>query len=71
VLAGPIVVGAVIDVAGPLFSSTHGYGAMWVAVGVPIVLSLAFLPALSREEARAEPAREQAYASLDDLAVSA
>jgi MFS family permease len=71
VLAGPIVVGAVIDVAGPLFSSTHGYGAMWVAVGVPIVLSLAFLPALSREEARAEPVRETAYAPLDELAVSA
>ena len=68
VVLGPIVVGAAIDLAAPLFSSTHGYGAMWVAVGVPIVLSLAFLPDAERErEAVAEPVQ----AALDDLALSA
>ncbi len=71
VILGPIAVGAAIDLAGPLFASTNGYGAMWVAVGVPIVLSLAFLPALAREQKRSEPAREPAHASLDELAVSA
>ena len=68
VIAGPIVVGAAIDLAGPLFTSTHGYGAMWVAVGVPIVLSLAFLPALER---RTQPAAPAARTSLDELALSA
>jgi len=45
---GPIAVGVAIDVLAPLFPATAGYGAMWVAVGVPIVLSLAFLPAMER-----------------------
>ena len=54
VVLGPIVVGVAVDVLEPLFRSTHGYGAMWVAVGVPIVLSLAFLPALTRVDERDE-----------------
>ena len=70
VILGPIAVGAAIDIAAPLFQSTHGYGAMWVAIGVPIVLSLAFLPALERRRAEnAEPAMQRA--ALDDLALSA
>jgi MFS-type transporter involved in bile tolerance (Atg22 family) len=52
VVLGPIVVGAAIDLAGPLFASTNGYGAMWVAIGLPIVLSLALFHAW-------EPAAEQ------------
>ena len=70
VIAGPIVVGAGIDLAGPLFASTHGYGAMWVAVGVPILLSLAFLPALERRTAR-RTAPATTRATLDELALSA
>ena len=70
VILGPIVVGAAIDVAEPLFRSTGGYGAMWVAIGVPIVLSLAFLPALERRTGAAtEPATTRA--ALDELALSA
>ena len=70
VILGPIVVGTAIDLAGSLFASTSGYGAMWVAVGVPIILSLAFLPALERRSERAsEPARTRV--ALDDLALSA
>ena len=70
VILGPIVVGAAIDVAGPLFASTNGYAAMWVAIGVPIVVSLAFLPALERADR--EPARAATtQASLDELALSA
>jgi MFS family permease len=70
VILGPIVVGAAIDLGGSLFTSTNGYGAMWVAVGVPIILSLAFLPALEARRARApEPASTQV--ALDDLALSA
>jgi MFS family permease len=45
VVAGPIVVGAAIDLGGPLFAATNGYGAMWVAIGVPIILSLALFHA--------------------------
>jgi len=50
--------------------STHGYEAMWAAVGVPIVLSLAFLPALERV-GESEPVFEPARASHDELALSA
>ena len=62
VILGPIVVGAAIDLAEPLFRSTNGYGAMWAAVGVPIVLSLAFLPALERD-AEPEPVFEPALSA--------
>jgi MFS family permease len=52
-ILGPILVGTSIDLGRPLFESTGGYGAMWIAVGVPILLSLAFLPKV-RSEARAK-----------------
>jgi MFS family permease len=66
---GPIVVGVAIDVLAPVFPATHGYAAMWVAIGVPILLSLPLLAALRREE----PARsdEPVPAALDDLALAA
>lgn len=70
VIAGPVVVGLAIDLGAPFFSATAGYGAMWVAVGLPIVLSLAFLPAIAGERAEAaEP--ETTVAALDELALSA
>ena len=68
IVAGPIVVGAVIDLAGPLFASTHGYGAMWVAIGVPIVLSLALFSSWELPAEEPEPATRAAF---DDLALSA
>ena len=49
VVAAPIVVGVAIDVFEPFFRSTNGYAAMWAAVGVPIILSLGFLPRIARE----------------------
>jgi MFS family permease len=70
VIAGPVAVGLAIDLGAPLFTATAGYGAMWVAVGLPIVLSLAFLPAIAGERA-AEPTSEPVIASLDELALSA
>jgi MFS family permease len=71
VVAGPIVVGAVIDLAGPLFASTHGYGAMWVAIGVPIVLSLALFSSWELEAEKPKPEPATTRAALDDLALSA
>ncbi len=72
VILGPIVVGAAIDLAGPLFASTNGYGAMWVAIGVPIVLSLHFLPTPQREASPAPASQPRTTAAeLDDLALSA
>lgn len=67
---GPIVVGVAIDVLAPVFPATHGYGAMWVAIGVPILLSLPFLAALRREEPEVA-ADEPLVAALDDLALAA
>ena len=53
-ILGPIVVGVSIDVLQPLFPATNGYGAMWIAIGMPILLSLPFLAALRREEPELE-----------------
>jgi MFS family permease len=61
IVLGPIAVGAAIDLGGSFFPATHGYGVMWLAIGIPIVLSLAFLPA------REAPAT----AGVEDLALSA
>lgn len=47
-VTGPIVVGATIDLGRPLFEGTAGYGAMWLAIGSPILLSLLFLPSIGR-----------------------
>ena len=69
---GPIAVGISIDVLGPLFGSTHGYGAMWVAIGVPILLSLPLLGALrSTGAAEPESALVQTTAAFDELALAA
>ena len=57
VVLGPVAVGAAIDLLGGLFPSTNGYGAMWIAIGVPIVLSLAFVPRAARR-------RERSHAGL-------
>lgn len=48
--AGPLVTGAVIDLARPLFVSTRGYGAMWLAVGFALLFSIPLLPKGRREE---------------------
>jgi MFS family permease len=69
---GPIAVGVSLDLLGPFFPATNGYGAMWLAIGLPILLSLPLLARLesAKEEpvplAVAVPARGQ-----DDLALAA
>lgn len=72
---GPIVVGVAIDVLAPVFPSTNGYGAMWVAIGVPILLSLPFLSALRTDEPEAAPVEplpvRPVAAAVDDLALAA
>ncbi len=67
---GPIVVGVTIDVFAPVFPATHGYGAMWVAIGAPILLSLPFLSALRREDPQVQ-VEQPVVAGLDDLALAA
>ena len=67
---GPIVVGVAIDVLAPVFPSTNGYGAMWIAIGVPILLSLPFLAAMRGEEPELVPA-QPVVAAADDLALAA
>jgi MFS family permease len=69
---GPIVVGVSIDVLAPVFPATNGYGAMWIAIAAPILLSLPFLNALRSEEPELEAhLGEPAVAALDDLALAA
>jgi MFS family permease len=66
---GPIAVGVALDALGPLFPATNGYGAMWIAVGLPILASLPLLARLERADEREEvavPAARQ-----DDLALAA
>jgi MFS family permease len=66
---GPIVVGVSLDVLGPLFPATHGYGAMWLAIGLPILLSVPLVGRLeSREELEAKPT---VVSARDDLALAA
>ncbi|MGH3019372.1 MAG: MFS transporter [Gaiellaceae bacterium] len=69
-ILGPIVVGISIDVLQPLFPATNGYGAMWIAIGAPILLSLPFLAALRREEQEVE-AIPAPVAARDELALAA
>jgi MFS family permease len=68
---GPIVVGVSIDVLAPVFPATNGYGAMWIAIGAPILLSLPFLNALKADEERELEAAEPVVAAMDDLALAA
>ena len=51
-LAGPLGVGALIDIFRPLLASTDGYAAMWPAVGVPILLAIPIVHLLSQSERR-------------------
>jgi MFS family permease len=67
---GPIVVGVAIDVLAPVFPSTNGYGAMWVAIGAPILLSLPFLSTIRGEEPELEVAKP-VPAAVEDLALAA
>jgi MFS family permease len=68
-IAGPIAVGLAIDLLGPYFPGTNGYGAMWVAIGVPILLSLPFLAGMTAEEQR--PLERPVLAAREDLALAA
>jgi MFS family permease len=72
---GPIVVGVSIDVLAPVFPATNGYGAMWLAIGAPILLSLPFLAVLRDEKPEVGPklelVPEPAVAAVDDLALAA
>jgi maltose/moltooligosaccharide transporter len=70
-ILGPIVVGVSIDVLQPLFPATNGYGAMWIALGAPILLSLPFLAALRREEREIDALPIASGAARDDLALAA
>jgi maltose/moltooligosaccharide transporter len=64
-------VGVCIDVLQPLFPATNGYGAMWIGIGVPILLSLPFLAALRREEPGVEALPIAPAAARDELALAA
>jgi maltose/moltooligosaccharide transporter len=68
---GPIVVGIAIDVLAPVFPATNGYGAMWIAIGAPILLSLPFLSALKADEEPQLERAEPVAAAMDDLALAA
>jgi MFS family permease len=59
-LAGPLGVGALIDIFGPVLDSTEGYAAMWPAVGLPILLAIPFVVVLSRAERRHDARRREA-----------
>jgi MFS family permease len=50
-IAGPLLVGAAIDLLQPFFPSTDGYAAMWIAIGVPILISLPLLSVMERRSA--------------------
>jgi MFS family permease len=53
-MLGPLLAGFVIEIAGPLYPSTNGYGAMWLVVAGAILASIPVLGRLrrSREDRR-------------------
>jgi MFS family permease len=48
VVLGPIAVGAAVGVSQPLFTSTNGYAAMWLIIGLPVLLAAYLLGRLDR-----------------------
>ena len=50
---GPIAVGAAVGISQPLFESTHGYAAMWLIIGLPVLVAAVLLKTL--EAARGRP----------------
>jgi maltose/moltooligosaccharide transporter len=69
---GPIAVGVAVDVFGPFFTATHGYGVMWIAIGVPILASLPLLPALRLPAEREQVGPDGAApCGRDELALAA
>jgi MFS family permease len=53
VVLGPIAVGAAVGISQPVFESTHGYAAMWLIIGLPVLLAAVLLRPL--EAARGRP----------------
>ncbi|HEX7082852.1 MAG TPA: MFS transporter [Gaiellaceae bacterium] len=56
VVVGPIAVGAAVDAARHTLTSTHGYAAMWLVIGVPVLASVLLL--LRVREADGSTARQ-------------
>jgi SP family sugar:H+ symporter-like MFS transporter len=56
VVVGPIAVGAAVDAARHTLTSTHGYAAMWLVIGAPVLASVLLL--LRVREADGSTARQ-------------
>jgi MFS family permease len=46
VVLGPVVVGAAVGLAHPVFPATHGYAVMWIVIGLPVLLAAVLLKRL-------------------------
>ena len=55
VVLGPIVVGAVVGVSQSVFESTNGYAAMWLVIGVPVLLAAVLLRELEAGQRALHP----------------
>lgn len=54
-IAGPLGVGAAIDIFRPSLQSTDGYAVVWPVVAIPILLVVPIVILLAREEERRRP----------------
>ena len=53
-IIGPLLAGAMIDIARPHMASTDGYAVVWPVLGVPILLAIPLVASLIRAESAAD-----------------
>ena len=53
-IIGPLLAGAMIDIARPRLASTDGYAVVWPVLGVPILLAIPLVASLIRAESAAD-----------------
>ena len=65
VVLGPVAVGAAVGAAHGVFTATHGYAAMWLVIGLPVLLAALLLSSEPLESVPAGKRRPESDANAD------